>query len=76
VAECITIFAPSSIGRVKSGVATVESTATKAPTSRAMALAAAMSVMSQVGLAGVSTQISRGRRERAFEAKSSIDALS
>ncbi len=66
VAECMTMCAPSSSGRVSSGVATVESTATIAPTSRAMSLAAAMSVISQVGLAGVSIQINRGRRMSRF----------
>ena len=58
--------APSSIGRVSIGVAAVESTATTAPTSRAIAHAAAMSVTSHVGLAGVSIQMSRGRRARAL----------
>jgi len=76
VAECITMCAPNSIGFVSNGVAAVESTATIAPTSRAIALAAAMSVISQVGFAGVSIQSSRGRCARTLAARSSIDALS
>ena len=60
VAECITMCAPSAIGCVSIGVADVESTATIAPTSRASVLAAAMSVMSHVGFAGVSIQTRRG----------------
>src|SRR5439155_1032995 len=68
VAECITMCAPSSIGRVSTGVAEVESTATVAPVSRAISVAAAMSVMSQVGFAGVSIQIRRGRAVRAIRA--------
>jgi len=61
---------------VNIGVAAVESTQTTAPTSRARSLAAAMSVTSHVGFAGVSIQISRGRRARVRFARSSIDALS
>jgi hypothetical protein len=76
VAECMTIAAPRSMGRVSSGVAEVESTATIAPCLRAISLAAAMSVMSHVGLAGVSTQITRGRCDDAFAARSSVEALS
>ena len=72
----MTIRAPSASGRVNSGVAAVESTATTAPTSRAIAPTAAMSVMSQVGLAGVSIQISCGGRARAFCARSSIESFS
>jgi hypothetical protein len=76
VTECMTMFAPRSSGRVSIGVATVESTARTAPTSREMPAAAAMSVTSQVGLAGVSIQITRGFEARAFAARSSIDAFS
>ena len=76
VAECMTICAPNAIGCVSRGVATVESTATIAPTSRAIALAAAMSVMSQVGFAGVSIQMRLGRWLRARVERSSIDAFS
>ena len=76
VAECITMWAPSSIGRVSIGVATVESTASTAPTSRASSAAAPMSVMSQVGLAGVSIQISLGFDPRALATRSGSDALS
>ena len=57
VAECMTMSAPCSIGRVSTGDATVESTASSAPARWAMSAAAAMSVMPQVGLAGVSAQI-------------------
>ena len=58
VAECITRSAPSAIGRVSTGVATVLSTASRAPASCASFAAAAMSVIAQVGLAGVSIQTS------------------
>ena len=58
VAECITRSAPSAIGRVSTGVATVLSTASRAPASCASSAAAAMSVIAQVGLAGVSIQTS------------------
>ena len=76
VAECITMSAPSARGRVSTGVATVESTTTWAPTSRASAAAAAMSVRSQRGLDGVSTHTSRGRVARSLPARSSTRALS
>ena len=59
VPACITMSAPCSIGRVKTGDATVESTASKAPAACAMAAVAAMSVMLHVGLAGVSTHTKR-----------------
>src|ERR687892_19908 len=59
VAECITRSAPRSSGRVSSGVATVLSTASSAPAACASLAAAAMSVIAQVGLAGVSIQSSR-----------------
>ena len=72
----MTMSAPSSSGRVRSGVATVESTATNAPALLAMAAAAAMSVMSHVGFAGVSIQMSFGRSACAFAARSSAEPLS
>ena len=50
--------APSASGRVSSGVGTVLSTASRAPQPRAISAMAARSVTHQVGLAGVSTQIS------------------
>src|SRR4051812_47470106 len=50
--------APCSSGRVSTGVATVESTASSAPALCAMAAAAAISLTAQVGLAGVSSQTS------------------
>ncbi len=59
VAECITISTPSEIGLRKTGVATVESTATwRAGRMCAISAIAAMSVTVQTGLAGVSVQIS------------------
>ena len=58
VAECITMSAPSSKGRVSTGVATVESTATRAPAACAISQVAAMSVIVHSGFAGVSIQIS------------------
>ena len=56
VAECRTRSAPSASGCVSTGVDTVESTARSAPPSWAMRAAAAMSVMVQRGLDGVSIQ--------------------
>jgi hypothetical protein len=56
VAECMTRSAPNSIGRDSTGVATVESTASRAPAACAISAAAARSVMSHSGLAGVSAQ--------------------
>jgi len=76
VAECITTSAPSSIGRVNRGVAAVESTATSAPMERAISHAAAMSVMSHVGFAGVSIQRSLGFSARAFASRSSVAVFS
>ena len=58
VAECITRSAPCSSGRVSTGVAAVESTATSAPTACASSAVAAMSVTVHSGLAGVSIQTS------------------
>jgi hypothetical protein len=58
VAECITISAPSFSGCANTGVATVESTASIAPASCAMAATAAMSVIDHSGLDGVSTHTS------------------
>ena len=62
VAECMTMSAPNSIGRVSTGVPTVESTPSSAPARWAMSAAAAMSVTHQVGLAGVSIHTSLVRR--------------
>ena len=76
VAECMTRSAPSAIGCVRTGVAHVESTATAAPASFATALAAAMSVMSHVGLAGVSIQTSRVGAARTRARRSSREVLS
>ena len=67
VAECMTRSAPSRSGRHSTGVATVPSTTTRAPASRAISAVAAMSVSTQVGFDGVSTQTMRvepGRRAR------------
>jgi hypothetical protein len=61
VAECSTMSAPSVSGRVRTGVGTVESTASKAPASWATRAASDMSVMVQSGLDGVSNQTSRVR---------------
>ena len=58
VAECMTMSAPSSIGCVKTGVATVLSMARRAPAPWAISAAAAMSVIAHVGFAGLSIQIS------------------
>ena len=52
----MTRSAPSASGRVCTGVATVESTARHAPAARVISAALAMSMMSQVGFAGVSIQ--------------------
>jgi hypothetical protein len=54
----MTMSAPCSIGRVSTGVATVESTPSSAPAPWAISAAAAMSVTLQVGLAGVSIHTS------------------
>ena len=74
VAECMTRSAPSAIGRVSIGVATVLSAARSAPASCAIAAAAAMSVTAQVGLAGVSIQTRRVRPGRiaCFSASRSV----
>ncbi len=50
--------APCSSGRVSTGVAQVESTASTAPAAWAISATAAMSVSDQSGLAGVSAQTS------------------
>ena len=76
VAECMTRSAPSARGCVCTGVAHVESTARTAPASWAIVAAAAMSVTSQVGLAGVSAQTRRVGAARTFAARSSSDPLS
>ncbi len=79
VAECITISAPNSKGRVNTGVATVESTASFAPAFFAISAVAARSVIVHSGLAGVSTQISfvlPGRTARAIEAVSPMSTSS
>ncbi len=54
-AECMTRSAPSRSGRVRTGVATVELTASRAPAAWAIAAIAAMSLMGHSGLPGVST---------------------
>ena len=54
-AECITMSAPSRSGCVNTGVAQVESTASRAPTLCAISAIAAMSLIGQSGLPGVST---------------------
>ncbi len=64
VAECTTRSAPSSSGRVSTGVATVLSTATRTPAEWASSQTAARSVISHIGLAGVSTHNSRVRPGR------------
>ncbi len=58
VAECMTRSAPSASGRVRTGVAAVLSIARRAPALWARSATAAMSAIAQVGLAGVSSQIS------------------
>ena len=58
VAECMTMSAPCSSGRVSTGVAQVESTASLAPASCAASAAAAISVTPHIGLDGVSIQTS------------------
>jgi len=55
VVECITMSAPSSIGRVSIGVAKVLSTTEIAPALRARAHTAAMSTSFSVGFVGVSS---------------------
>ena len=61
VAACITMSAPSSSGRDRTGVATVESTATKASAACAISQVVAISVIDHSGFAGVSIQTSRVR---------------
>ena len=75
VAECMTMSAPSSIGRVSTGVATVLSTTSRAPAACASSAAAAMSVTAQVGLAGVSTQTSRVAPGRSAAAMASTSPV-
>ena len=58
VAECITMSASNSNGRVRTGVATVESTATMEPAACAISHVKAMSVIVHSGFAGVSIQTS------------------
>jgi hypothetical protein len=58
VAACMTTSAPRLSGRVWIGEAVVESTASRAPAACAISAAAAMSVMVQSGLEGVSIQTS------------------
>ena len=74
VAECMTRSAPSSSGRVSSGVGTVLSTATTAPAAWARPLSASMSLTAQVGFAGVSSQSRRVRpgRSAAWTAAGSV----
>ena len=54
VAECITMSAPSSSGRVSTGVANVLSTASSTPCRWAHSAQAAMSVIDSSGLPGLS----------------------
>src|SRR6266849_3025448 len=61
VAEWTTRSAPNSMGRVKTGVAAVLSTATRTSTAWAISATAARSVTSHIGLAGVSTHRRRVR---------------
>jgi hypothetical protein len=60
VVECTTRSAPSAIGCCQTGLRKVLSTATSAPAPRAAAATAAMSVMRNSGLLGVSIHTSRG----------------
>ena len=79
VAECITTSAPSASGRVKTGVAQVESTASRAPAAWAIRAAPAMSLTPQSGLLGVSSQISfvaPGLTARSSAARSSVSTKS
>ena len=79
VAECTTRSAPNSNGRVSTGVATVLSTATRTPAACARSHTAARSVISHIGLAGVSTQSSRvrpGRMAAATAARSPVSVNS
>jgi hypothetical protein len=71
VAECTTKSAPCSNGRVSTGVATVLSTATRTPAACASWQMAARSVISHIGLAGVSTHSSRVRPGRIAAATAS-----
>ena len=54
VAECITISAPNSNGRVSTGVANVESTPNRIPLRLATSAQPAMSVIDSRGLPGLS----------------------
>ena len=74
VAECMTMSAPSSIGRVRIGVATVLSTARRAPAPWAISAAAAMSVIAHVGFAGLSIQTSLVRPGCTAAASASVAA--
>ena len=76
VAECMTMSAPSSSGRVSTGVAAVESTATDAPAACAISQLAAMSVIDHSGLAGVSIQTSRVRPGCTARRTSSVSVMS
>ena len=79
VAACMTRSAPSASGRVSTGVATVESTASRAPAQCAISATAAMSLISHKGLAGVSSQTSRvrpGRTAAATAARSVVSTSS
>ena len=76
VAECMTRSAPSVSGRVSTGVATVESTATAAPAACAMSQVAAMSVIVHSGLAGVSIHTSLVMPARAARRTTSGSAMS
>ena len=75
MAECTTMSAPSASGRVKIGVATVESTHSSAPAAWAMVATAAMSVRVQIGLLGVSihtSPVSPGRTAARTASRSDV----
>ena len=79
VAECMTRSAPSVSGRVRTGVAAVLSIARRAAALWASSATAAMSAIAQVGLAGVSSQISRvvpGRIAASSAARSLVSTRS
>jgi len=75
-AECTTRSAPCSNGRVSTGVATVLSTATRTPAAWPSSQTAARSVMSHIGLAGVSTHSSLVRPGRIAAATASRSVVS
>ena len=78
VPACMTMSAPSVSGRVSTGEATVESTATRAPAACAISAVAAMSVTVHSGLAGVSihTSLVAPGRTEACTAAGSVMSIS